>query len=64
MIGLQIATQGYGGYVNGLGIAVQGYASNYLVWGVLDLFNPQLKSLKQEYQLENLKQKGQIKWLQ
>lgn len=39
----------------------------------LDLFNPQLKSLKQEYQLKSekqegqlksLKQEGQIKWLQ
>lgn len=40
---------------------------------ILDLFNPQLKSLKQNYQLESekqeyqiksLKEKGQIKWLQ
>lgn len=40
---------------------------------ILDLFNPQIKSLKQKYQLESekqiyqlksLKQKGQIKWLQ
>lgn len=39
----------------------------------LDLFNPQLKSLKQEYHLQlekqeyqiaSLKQEGQIKWLQ
>ncbi len=72
MIGLQIATQGYGGPISGLDVATQGYTDSYLV-EFLDLFNPQLKSLKQvyqlksekqSYQLKSLKRKGQIKWLQ
>lgn len=46
---------------------------NQAVEVILNLFNPQIKSLKQNYQIESekqkyqiksLKQKGQIKWLQ
>lgn len=63
MIGLQIATQGYGGSVSGLDIATQGYIDSYLLWGIMDLFRPQLKSLKQRYQVKSLKRRGQIKWV-